>query len=341
LRNSVRGPSRCGNHCTVTRGAKGRCWIGVDIGATKILGCVVAEHGEVIGQRVVNTPLHDEASIEDALFDTIHYLWEGNKEVEAVGISLAGWLDRQRRTVLFSPHLPWRREPLAERLSDRLGLAVVLENDANAAAWGEFQFGAGREFSEVAVVIVGSGVGAGFVVDGKLLRGAHGMAGEFGHTVVDPNGPNCPCGRRGCVDSLASGRALERRFNVLRQRGQNDGSTELGRLEQPVMGGEQIAVGARNGDPLALEAFKYVGTWLGMAVADLVMYIDPEAVILAGGVGSSGELVRRPTDEAMRRSLAARSALAKTYVLSATLGPAAGAIGVAHLASAERAGQPA
>jgi glucokinase len=318
------------------------CAIGIDLGATKVLACVVDETGVVRRQRVIRTPHDGLASLVDAVVDVTRELLEPG-DADAVGISVAGWVDRDRRTVLFTPHmhLPWRPEPLAERISERLGSAVVLENDANAAAWGEFTFGAGREFNDVAVVTVGSGIGAGFIVDGRLWRGAHGLAGEFGHSVFDPNGPDCPCGRRGCVDSFTSGHALERRFEELR-RTKGGTATTVGTGDgMPVMTGESIAAAAWDGDPLALRAFSDVGTLLGMAIADLAMYLDPQAVILSGGVASAGELLRGPTDKALQQGLAARDDVATTYLLTGTLGPAAGAIGIAHLASTGRDPGPA
>ena len=319
------------------------CWIGIDVGATKSLRVRWTKPGSFCNERVVNTPVRDAASVEDTLFNLARELLEQHTSVSALGVSVAGWVDKDRRRVLFSSHMPfWRSEPLAGRLSDRLGSLVVLDNDANAAAWGEFKFGAGRGFSDVAVVTVGSGIGAGLVAEGRLLRGAHGFAGEFGHTVVDLNGPDCPCGRRGCVDSLASGRALERRFQALRVVGTGTLADTTASPDRgaPDIAGELIAAAANNGDQLAVQAFYDVGRWLGLGIADLVMYFDPDAVILAGGVASAGELLRRPTAEALGRCLASQEEFVKTLVLTGTLGPAAGAIGVAHLASLDRAGDP-
>jgi glucokinase len=313
--------------------------IGIDLGATKVLACVVDETGVVRHQRAISTPHDGLAPLVDAVVDVTRQL-RGQGEAGAVGISVAGWVDRDRRTVLFTPHmhLPWQPVPLTEMVSERLGSDVVLENDANAAAWGEFTFGAGREFNDVAVVTVGSGIGAGFIVDGKLLRGAHGMAGEFGHSVFDPNGPDCPCGRRGCVDSFTSGHALERRFEELHRTKEATAARAGpgGGAAVPFMTGEAIAAAARDGDPVALQAFSDIGALLGMAIADLAMYLDPQAVILSGGVASAGELLRRPTDKALQEGLAARGEEAATYLLTGTLGPAAGAIGIAHLASIGR-----
>jgi glucokinase len=305
--------------------------IGLDIGATKILGCVVDSAGRIIRQETVPTPLTDTASIEDALVEVTRSLL-AHHVVEAVGVAVAGWVDKTRRSVLFSAHLPWRSEPLADRLSARLDLPVVLENDANAATWAEFQFGAGKPFRDFVVVTVGSGIGAGIIAGGQLLRGAHGLAGELGHAVVDPEGPECPCGRRGCLDSLASGRALQRRFQMLRAAALvADGESSL--LDGNHMPGAAIAAAARSGDPLALQAFADVGRALGRGIADLVMYLDPAAVILGGGVAAAGELLRVPTDASLRQCLGTRNRSARTHILISPLSAVAGAIGAAHLAS--------
>jgi glucokinase len=307
-------------------------WIGIDIGATKILGCVVDSTGAIIKQNTVPTPPADSNAIEDALFDMARSLLVEHNDAQTLGIALAGWVDRSRRTVLFSPHLPWHLEPLADNLSTRLGLAVILENDANAAAWGEHKFGAGKDFQDFILVTIGSGIGAGIVAGGLLLRGAHGLAGELGHTVVEPEGPWCPCGRRGCVDSFASGRALQRHFQELRGQGSDLAETPPEFAQAPVTG-DSIAAAARDGDPVALQAFATVGEYLGRGIADLVMCLDPAAVILGGGVATAGELLRGPTDASLRRCLVAHEKMAETQVLIGLLGASAGALGVAHLAS--------
>lgn len=307
-------------------------WIGIDIGATKILGCVVDPTGTIVYQNTVLTPQADPRSIEDALFDMARSLLVESNDAKTVGIAVAGWIDRSRRTVLFSPLLPWSMEPLAHNLSARLGLTVVLENDANAAAWGEHEFGAGQSFDDFFLVTIGSGIGAGIVTDGLLLRGAHGLAGELGHTVVDPNGPPCPCGRRGCVNILASGRALQQHFEELRGVGLSvSQASEAG--EEDAVTGDSITAAARAGDPIALQAFAEVGESLGRGIADLVMCLDPAAVILGGGVAAAGELLRGPTEASLRRCLVAHESVVQTEVLVALLGPSAGALGVAHLAS--------
>jgi glucokinase len=318
-------------------------WIGIDIGATKILGCVFDTAGDTLATTTRATPLADATSIENALLELTSSLL-ADHPVGAVGIAVAGWVDHSRRSVLFSAHLPWRYEPVADKLSARLGLPVVLENDANAATWAEYQFGAGRDLQDFVVVTVGSGIGSGIIADGRLLRGAHGLAGEFGHSVVAPDGPECPCGRRGCVDSLASGRALQRRFHELRSAASLVQGARQSAIDDEGVTGDVIAAAAHDGDPLALQAFTDIGSALGRGLADLVMCLDPEAVILAGGVAAAGELLRSPTDASLHQCLVAREHFARTDVLISPLSGVAGALGVAHLASVHdrsTGGQPA
>lgn len=303
--------------------------VGLDVGATYTSGCLVWPNGTYSNHTVVATPPGDRAAVEDVAFKLVRSLVDANETVAVIGIAVAGWVDKSRRTILFSAHLPWKSEPLAANLSARLGLPVVMENDANAATWAERQFGAGQNFEDFLLVTVGSGIGAGIVLDGQLIRGAHGLAGELGHAVVDPDGPACPCGRQGCIDSLASGRALQRRFGELRDAADGAGPAAD---SDAVIPGSEIAAAAERGDPAALQAFADVGEALGTGLADLVMCLDPEAVILAGGVASSGELLRAPTQAALRRSLSSRDQFTQIQVLTSSLGREAGSLGVAHLA---------
>ncbi len=183
--------------------------IGVDIGGTKVAAGVVDEAGEVLETVRRPTPSRDVDETEDTICAVVTEL-AARHEVVAVGIGAAGWIANDRATVLFSPHLAWRNEPLRDALGDRIGLPVVVENDANAAAWAEYRFGAARGERVVCCVTLGTGIGGGLVVSGVLFRGAHGVAAEYGHMTVVPGGRRCACGNRGCWEMYASGRALAR-----------------------------------------------------------------------------------------------------------------------------------
>jgi len=193
--------------------------IGVDIGGTKVLGGVVDADGRVLTTARRDTPAEDTGKTLDFIVEVIQELSAAHP-VTAVGIGAAGWIDESRSTVLFAPNLAWRHEPLRQRLADRIGLPVVVENDGNAAAWAEFRYGAARAADDSMVLVtLGTGIGGGLVIGGQLIRGAHGIAGEPGHVRVVPGGLPCGCGRHGCLEQYASGKALIR---YAKERAQGD-----------------------------------------------------------------------------------------------------------------------
>ncbi len=183
--------------------------VGVDVGGTKISAGLVDERGHLLARDRTESPATDPAAIVQAIGKLVHSL-AGSKEVEAVGVCAAGFIDKQRATVVFAPNLAWRNEPLKARLEDELHLPVVVENDANAAAWGEFTFGAGEDVEDLLMLTIGTGVGGGVVIDGELVRGGFGMGGEVGHIQMVPGGVQCGCGNLGCLESYGSGSALVR-----------------------------------------------------------------------------------------------------------------------------------
>ena len=183
--------------------------VGIDVGGTKIAGGVVDEQGAILATARRESPATDTAAIERNIGDLVAEL-RGNHEITGVGIGAAGFVDSSRSTVLFAPNLAWRDEPLRKDLEALIGLPVVVENDANAAAWGEFTFGAGEDVADTLLVTVGTGVGGGIVLNGQLHRGAFGVAAEIGHMRVVPDGILCGCGNRGCWEKYASGTALVR-----------------------------------------------------------------------------------------------------------------------------------
>lgn len=241
--------------------------IGLDCGATKILGLAIGDDGAVVAEHKVSTPDGGHGAV-DAMTSVVDGLRDTVGDVDGVGVAAAGWVDRDRTTMLHSPHLPaFTGVPLATLLADRVGLPVVLENDANAATWAEHRFGAGTGTGDMVLVTVGSGVGGGMVTGGRLVRGARGVAGEIGHAGVNPDGPPCPCGNTGCLDSLASGRALERHYAAL----------------APALPGDRITALAHDGDPLALAAFDTLARWLAVGLTSVTMALDPEVIVLGAG----------------------------------------------------------
>ena len=312
--------------------------LGVDIGGTKIAAGVVDETGVVLARGRRETPHRSTAAnlVEDAIVDVVEEL-AAVHPVGAVGIGAAGFVDAARASVLFSPHLSWRREPLKEALALRLDLPVVVENDANCAAWGEWRFGAGRGEEHLLVVNLGTGIGGGIVLHGRLQRGRYGIAGEFGHMQVVSGGHRCECGNRGCWEQYASGKALVREARGLAASGSPMAYELLERVEGDpgAISGELVADLARDGDPASQELFGELGGWLGVGLANLAAAFDPGRFVIGGGVSEAGELLLAPAREAFRRTLTGRGFRPEAEVVRAGLGVDAGLVGAADLARDE------
>jgi glucokinase len=303
----------------------------VDIGGTKVAAGVVDEHGKVLATTYRDTPADDVRQIEDAIVTVVAEL-SGSYGVDAVGVGAAGFIDARRATVMFSPNLAWRDEPLQASLQRRLGLIVIVENDANAAAWAEARFGAGRGSEHVVVLTVGTGIGGGIVIKGQLVRGQFGAAAEFGHVAVVPDGRVCGCGQRGCWEQYASGRALVREA---RERLGDAPAGELGHLARgrpEHVTGQMITQAALAGDPTALQCFDAVGTWLGRGMAGLAAVLDPGLFVIGGGVSAAGEVLRAPAAAAFAASLTGHGYRPVAQLRIAELGPEAGLVGAADLA---------
>jgi len=308
--------------------------IGVDIGGTKIAAGVVDESGHLRAATRRDTPSDDPTKTEETIADAVREL-QASHQVEAIGLGAAGFVDADRSTVLFAPNLAWRREPLRKAIEARIGLPTVVENDANAASWAEARFGAGRGESDVVVVTVGTGIGGGIVLDGKLLRGRFGVAAEIGHFTVVPDGRRCGCGNQGCWEQYASGRALVAEARALATASPAIAATLLalagGRVR--AIDGRMVTAAAREGDEAALECFRIVGTWLGRGIADLAAILDPGVFIMAGGVSQAGELIRKPARQTYLSRLTGRAHRQTADLRIAQLGgDEAGVIGAADLA---------
>ena len=308
--------------------------IGVDIGGTKVLGGVVDPDGTVIAQARRDTPAEDVAETLDRIVEVITEL-TAKHEVEAIGIGAAGWIDAMRSTVLFAPNLAWRNEPLRDEIARYVSVPVVVENDANVAAWAEFQFGAGADADESMVLYtIGTGIGGGIILGGQLVRGAHGIAAELGHTSLIPDGQLCGCGRRGCIEQYASGNALVRfaRASARSQPEQAKVLLDLAEGDVSAINGPLVTQAARLGDAAATDAFGQVGHWLGTGLADMVQILDPQVLVVGGGVIEAGDLLMQPTRLAFTTALAQRGRLPVADVRPALMGNSAGLIGAADLA---------
>lgn len=308
--------------------------IGVDVGGTKVAGGVVAEDGTILVQHRVHTPARDAGATTTAITSVIETLRTGH-EVAGVGIGIAGFVDAARSTVYFAPNLlGWRDGPLRQVLESRVGLPVVVENDANAAAWGEARFGAGREHRFLVCVTVGTGVGGGVVVDRQLYRGGFGVGAEIGHIQMVEDGRACGCGQRGCWEQYASGGALVREARTRAAASPAEAEVLLGLGDGTPEGiaGVHVTEAARQGDPVATAAFDTLGHWLGQGLADLAAVLDPECFVLGGGVSESRELVLEPTRAAFEALLTGRQRRPTAQVVLAQLGNTAGVVGAADLA---------
>jgi glucokinase len=236
--------------------------------------------------------------------------------------------------VLFSPHLAWRNEPLRDALADRIGQPVTVENDANAAAWAEYRFGAAQDARVVVCVTLGTGIGGGLVVSGVLYRGAYGVGTEYGHMTVVPEGRRCACGNRGCWEMYASGTALARDARELADISPVAAHRllELAGGDREALTGPLVTQAAREGDPAAVEIYTAMGQWLGRGLANLAAIIDPEVFVIGGGLSEAGDLLIAPARETFRRSLTGRGFRPFAGVTLAHLGPDAGLVGAADLA---------
>ena len=309
--------------------------VGVDIGGSKVLAGVVSPEGGVLARVRLETPHRSKTPdvVENTIVDAVREL-AALHDVRAVGVGAAGFVDPKAGTVLFSPHLSWRTEPLKEALEQRLGVPVLVDNDANTTARAEHRFGAARGYQQVLCVTLGTGIGGALIINGEVFRGGHGMAGEFGHMQVVRGGRRCECGNRGCWEQYSSGNTLVREARELVE-GRSPAAYSLRQLvaEDPdKLTGPLVTEAANAGDQAAIELFQEVGEWLGRGLASLSAAFDPEVIIVGGGVSEAGELLLGPAREALGRTLTGRGFRPEPPIVRAELGPDAGFVGAADLA---------
>ncbi|WP_350277092.1 ROK family glucokinase [Kribbella sp. HUAS MG21] len=308
--------------------------IGIDVGGTKIAAGVVDENGVIIARTHRDTPADSTDATAAAICDAAAELIAAH-DVQAVGIGAAGFVSSDRSTVLFAPNLAWRDEPLGARVTEQLKVPVVVENDANAAAWGEFAFGAAKDVEHMVCITVGTGIGGGVVIDGQLLRGAHGVAAELGHMRVVPGGHRCGCGSRGCFEQYASGKALVREGRAQAESGSLAAAQMLsvcGITDPAELTGPMITDAAVQGDPCAVELLDELGRWLGEGVASLATIFDPSLVVVGGGVSAAKDLIMKSAVQAFEKVLPAKANRPHAPFTLAELGNDAGLIGAADLA---------
>jgi glucokinase len=305
--------------------------IGIDIGGTKIAGAVVDEVGTIVRHLRTPTDASDADAITASVVAMVTELSEG--ETLPVGVAAAGFIDASQSIVYYAPNIRWRNEPFRQTLEAQLHTAVLIENDANAAGWGEFKFGAARLASDMVMLTIGTGVGGAIVADDRLFRGGFGVAGELGHMRVVPDGLPCGCGARGCIEQYGSGRALARMANAV---------ADGGGVGVPLAAAREANGGVLDGallgrmitaeDPGALAALRQLGSWLGQACASLAVILDPQLFLFGGGVADAGELLLEPIRSAYLDHLPARGYHPEPTFVVAELGNDAGVVGAADLA---------
>ncbi len=307
--------------------------IGIDVGGTKVLGGVVNERGEILASARRDTPREGGQALTQAIADVANEL---NREfaAQSIGISAAGFISSDRQTILATPNIAgWNGVNLDRELTQILGKRIVLENDANAAAWGEFKFGAGRGRNDLMMLTLGTGVGGGLILGGALFRGAFGIGAELGHIRIVPEGHLCGCGIRGCLEQYASGSALMRHTREAISASPDIARNLLARGDGTLEGlkGQHITDAARDGDPVALAAFNTMAGYLGAGLATLCAVIDPSCIVLGGGVIDAGEIFLKPTREAALRLIPFSGKHPYPEIIAAELGNNAGLVGVADL----------
>jgi glucokinase len=305
----------------------GRC-IGVDVGGTKIAAARVEPDGSVSRRfRTETRAAEGPDRVIERICQGIECVM-GEEAVDGIGIACPGPLDSRSGVVLSPPNLPgWERIPLKERLEDRFQVPVCMENDANAAAWGEYLLGAGRGADPMIYITVSTGIGGGVVLDGALYRGADTYAGEIGHMIVDPQGAPCGCGRRGCLEAMASGTALARAAAEALRNGD-------GRIREWSGGSlpraEHVFAAFREGDEVASRIIDDGIRYLAIGLANVVHLLNPRVIVIGGGVAGAGEMFFTPLRERLSNSL--MPSFADTFELRpAELGADAGVIGAAAL----------
>lgn len=307
--------------------------IGVDVGGTKIAAAVVDAGGGIVARRQVPTESDEPASIAAALLKVAREMKAAAPAAAAVGVGAAGLVDVKRGVILGAPNIAYRNVPVRDSLSDRLGLPVIVDNDANVAALAEATHGAGRGAGDQIMITVGTGIGGGIIIGGRIYRGHYGVGAELGHIVIDPDGPVCGCGNRGCWEAVASGNAIGR---LARQRVEGGAGADLlaavgGDLD--AITGEVVGEAAVAGSAFARDVVASIGRLLGIGLASIVNIFDPEVIVIGGGAAAgTGELLLAPAREAMLAHVLGPSWRTPVRIVPAALGNDAGVVGAGALA---------
>jgi glucokinase len=305
--------------------------VGVDLGGTKVAAGIVDVNGHIVERAEAPSDVSSWDALHRCLDDLLVLL--DTSTACGIGIGAAGLIDYEQGRYLFGPNLEGLRDlGLRGLLVEAFGKPAFVDNDANCAAWAEHRFGAGRGTRHFICVTLGTGIGGGFVLDGRPYRGAHGGAAEIGHMTVDPHGPPCGCGRRGCWEQLASGQALERLAREALTRTPEGALWELTGGDPARLNGPMVSEAARAGDRLALGVLEELGRWVGVGLASLVNIFEPERIAISGGLVDIWDLIGPAAGDGMSTGMEAPGYRPAPELGPAELGPEAGIVGAALLA---------
>lgn len=307
--------------------------IGIDVGGTKIAAGVVAEDGTILASTRRDSPAEDTAGIADVIGAVVAE-YAAEYDVRGVGVAAAGFIDLDRTEVMFAPNLAWRDEPLRQLVADRVGLPTVIENDANAAAWAEYRFGAGQGARTLVMATIGTGIGGGLVLGGELFRGGFGVAAEFGHLRVVPDGRRCACGLHGCWEAYGSGTGLTVRARELARAEPENARVllDLAGGDAEGIDGPMVSEAADRGDAAARQSFAELGQWIGEGLGSLAAVLDPDVIVVGGGVSESTWLDLATVTAAFTSAETGAGHRPAPRIARAALGNDAGLIGAADLA---------
>ena len=307
--------------------------IGIDIGGTKILGALVDPKGQVLEELRVPSPAQDPDLMVDTVVKLIEDLTQKATDVIAgVGVAAAGFIDADQSHILYAPNLNWRNEPMRERLQARISHPVFIENDANAAGWAEYKFGAGRGSKDMVMLTLGTGVGGAVIADYKLRRGGFGIAGELGHVRVVQDGRLCGCGRKGCVEQYSSGTAVLKAAKKLANSEGPMGERLRDLAGSSELTGANVYQALLEGDPGAVSVVRTAADYLAQAMGTIQAVLDPQVYVIGGGLSEAGDIILDPIREALGANLPARGFRPEPKIVAAQFTNQAGVIGAADLA---------
>jgi glucokinase len=309
--------------------------IGIDLGGTKVIAAIVDQNGSILSQANAPTQKEDAAEIVisrigDLVSSVLADSGVGISQIRGIGIATAGIIDTNRQMVIFASNLNWSDVAIGDKLGQRFGVPVQLINDANSAAVAEWAFGSASGTDDLIYVTVSTGVGAGIISGGRLITGIGDSAGEFGHISLDPEGPLCACGNRGCLENYVSGLALAKMAQEQLQAGAESSlrtvcEGELGRITA-----KEIGEQAESGDPLSISLMKQAGYYLGVGLTNLIHLFNPQVIVFGGGVMKNGRILLEEAERVIRQRCISRMASQATFQFT-TMGAEAGVLGAAGL----------